>query len=188
MLRDIGFQGGEWIVGMDFPANSMPSLYSPEDVFGVVVRARLDLLVRQGYRLIAIVNGHGAENHIAVLERLAREYTASGPARVMHLLAFTPEATGEYKVGHADALETALMLALDLETVDLTTLPPSGEPLRNVDWAIVDAETFDGQPTTDHTVAPHNDPRRVDAAQGETSLDQSTLWIAEQIRAALKAL
>ena len=32
LLRDLGFEGDEWIVGMDFPGNSLPSLYSPEDV------------------------------------------------------------------------------------------------------------------------------------------------------------
>jgi creatinine amidohydrolase len=46
-LRDLGFNGDEWIVGMDFPRHSMRSLYTQEDVFGIVVRARLDQLVRQ---------------------------------------------------------------------------------------------------------------------------------------------
>src|SRR5437762_10561798 len=71
MLRALGFKGDEWIVGMDFPANSMKSLYTQEDIFGVVVRARLDLLVLQQYRLLVVINGHGAANHLVTLERLA---------------------------------------------------------------------------------------------------------------------
>jgi len=46
-LRDLGFKGDEWIIGMDFPANSMKSLYSMEDVFALVIRARLELVIDQ---------------------------------------------------------------------------------------------------------------------------------------------
>ena len=67
MLRDIGFGGDEWIVGMDFPANAVPSLYYPEEVFAISVREALTRLVELGYREIVIVNGHGAENQIAPL-------------------------------------------------------------------------------------------------------------------------
>src|SRR4051794_30361016 len=74
-LRDLGFKGDEWIVGMDFPHNSMKSLYSMEDVFALVIRARLELVIAQGYKLIVLVNGHGATNHLATLDRLAKEYT-----------------------------------------------------------------------------------------------------------------
>jgi creatinine amidohydrolase len=189
MLRQIGFESGEWIVGMDFPANTVQSLYSPEDIFGVVVRARLDGLVRQGYRLIVIVNGHGAENHVAVLERLAAEYTAASPVQVLSLLAFKPEDSGEFRVGHADALETSLMMALHPESVDLSGLPALPAPLENTRWAVVDAETFAGHPTGDHTVAPHNDPRSASSAeQGAAHLDDTVSWIAGQVRAALAAL
>jgi creatinine amidohydrolase len=186
MLRDVGFEGHEWIVGMDYPLNTVQSLYSPEDIFGVVLRARLDLLVRQEYRLIVVINGHGADNHIAVLDRLAAEYTAAGPARVQHIIAFVPDPDGKYRIGHADAVETALMMALHPASVDLETLPPPPEPLRNVEWAIVDGPTFDGQPTADHTVAPENDPRlNASADIGESVLAYSAEWIAGQIRGAL---
>jgi creatinine amidohydrolase len=189
MLRDIGFEGHEWIVGMDYPANIVQSLYSPEDIFGVVVRARLDLLVRQQYQLIVMINGHGADNHIAVLDRLAAEYTAAGPARVLHIIAFVPDPDGKYRIGHADAVETSLMMALHPESVDLEALPPLPEPLRNVEWAVVDGPTFNGQPTADHTVPPESDPRRGSAADiGETVLAYSAEWIAGQVQAALSDL
>lgn len=183
MLRAIGFDAGAWIVGMDFPANSLKSLYTPEDVFGVVVRARLDLLVRQDYKLIVIVNGHGADNQIATLERLAAEFTAQGPAHVLYTIAFTPgKMDKEEKIGHADALETSLMAALYPDAVDLTTLPASTAPLRNVDWAIVDQDTFEGSPTPDHTVRPESDPRRSTSVEwGEASVNRSAARIAEQV-------
>ena len=54
-------------------------------------------------------------------------------------------------------------------------------PLRNVDHAIVDGDTFDGAPTADFTVRPGQDPRRhtrsdageryVEEAAGETVAD-----------------
>jgi creatinine amidohydrolase len=171
---------------MDYPPNTVQSLYSPEDIFGVVLRARLDLLVRQEYRLIVVINGHGADNHVAVLDRLAAEYTAAGPARVQHIIAFVPDPDGKYHIGHADAVETSLMMALYPGSVDLEVLPPLPDPLRNVDWAVVDGPTFDGQPTVDHTVAPENDPRLNAAAEtGEAILAYSAEWIAEQVRGAL---
>ncbi len=186
MLRSIGLDPDGWVVGMDFPANAVESFYSPEDIFGVVVRARLDLLVRHGYQLIVLLNGHGATNHRAVLDRLAAEYSAAGPARVLHLLAFATDADSGYTVGHADALETSLILALHPESVALDALPPLPEPLHNVDWAVVDAPTFEGQPTPDHTVAPPADPRQAaSAAWGEDLLRQSVAAIAARVRAAL---
>ncbi len=189
MLRAIGFQGDEWIVGMDFPANSMKSLYTVEDIFGVVVRARLDLLVRQHYRLIILVNGHGATNHLAALARLAAEFTVESPARVLLITAFEPDPDGTISIGHADAIETSLMMALYPDAVDLTTLPALPAALKNVDWAIVDGPTFDEHPNADHTLAPQNDPRlNASAPKGTKSLEHSVAWMGEQVRAALSAL
>lgn len=85
-LKDIGFKGDEWVVGMDFPAHSMPSFYVPEDPFGIAVRAYLRLLVKQGYKLIVIVNGHGADNHIKTLKRLASEFTAETDSTVIYTI------------------------------------------------------------------------------------------------------
>ena len=186
-LRNIGFDEGEWIVGMDYPANSMPSMYSQEDIFGIVVRARLELLVKQEYELIVIINGHGAPNHLMTLERLAKEFTAATTSRVLFLTAFVPDADGRYAgIGHADALETSLMMAMYPDSVDMTKLPALPEPLRNQDWAVVDGVTFAGRPNADHTVAPENDPRRNSSAeQGEAALNRHAIWLANQVRAVL---
>ncbi len=189
MLHNIGFRGDEYIVGMDFPPHSMKSLYSQEDIFGIVVRARLDLLVRQQYRLIVIVNGHGAENHMNTLARLAAEYTGESLSRVLFITAFEPEPDGTYAIGHADALETSLMLAMCPDAVDLKTLPALPEPLRNVDWGIVNGSSFGGKPNATHTLAMADDPRAsASIAKGEQVLAEHVTLVADQVRAALKEM
>ncbi len=187
MLRNIGFKEDEWIIGMDSPAHSMKSLYTQEDIFGVVVRARLDLLVRQGYRLIVIINGHGADNHMATLARLAAEFTGTSPARVLFITAFEPNENAS--IGHADALETSIMMAMYPDAVDLNALPALPAPLPNIKFGIVNGATFSGKPNADHTLAPEDDPRReASAERGEKVIRSSVVWIADQVRAALSAL
>jgi creatinine amidohydrolase len=181
-LRNIGFEGDEWIIGMDFPGNSMKGLYSPEDIFGLVVRARLDLLAHRGYKLIVILNGHGAPNHKNTIERLAAEFTANSPTKVVSVMVYPPNNT----VGHADAVETSSIMAIYPDTVDLSTLPALPEPLRNVDWSIVDNETFGGRPTPDHTLRPASDPRQNATPENGARYVQECLdWVAEQVKSAL---
>jgi creatinine amidohydrolase len=183
-LRDIGFKGDEWVVGMDFPANILKSLYCREEFFALLVREMLELLVAQGFQLIVFVNGHGASNHCSVLERLSAEFTARGPARVLPLFAYAGGDGERPGVGHAGLEETSRMMATFPETVDLSTLPPPEQPLYNVEWGIVDSMTFGGQPAEDF--ATRDDPR-VDAtaAEGEISLNRSVRAIVRQVEHAL---
>ena len=85
ILRDKGFENPErlYVLGMDVPKNSMKSFYAREDMFAVIVREHLRLLVQQGYRLIVIVNGHGAWGQTATLERLAVEFSHETPSKVI---------------------------------------------------------------------------------------------------------
>lgn len=186
-LKNLGFKGDEWIIGMDAPVNSMKSLYSMEDVFALVVRARLDLLVQQAYRLIVLVNGHGAANHMATLDRLAKEFSGHGPARVLFNTVFPPPASGSYSIGHAEALETSLMLALYPDSVDINTLPPLPQPIYNVDWGVVDGETFAGNPTPDFTLRPEADPRLSASREwGEAALKEDVARLSQQVAEALR--
>ena len=110
-LKVLGFRGDEsdqWIVGMDFPANSMKSLYSMEDVFALVMRARLELIIDQGYKLIVLVNGHGATNHLLTLDRLAKEYSATTPTHVMLTTAFDPTAVAAGSAADVPARRTGV--------------------------------------------------------------------------------
>ena len=186
-LRELGFNGDEWIIGMDFPHNSMKSLYSMEDIFALVMRARIELLIDQGYKLIVLVNGHGAANHIATLDRLAKEYSGLTAAHVLATIVFDSNPDGTYTIGHAEALETSLVMAIAPESVDLSTLPPLPDPLKNIDWGIVDGETFAGNPTPDFTLRPESDPRlNSSPEQGENALKGDVERLSGQVRAALK--
>ncbi len=164
LLRDLGFNGDEWIVGMDFPANSMRSYYYAEDAFALIVRLTLEQLVAQRYALIVVVNGHGATNQIYQLQRLAAEFSQRGPARVIYT--FDLDAAADDDAGHATITETAALLALRAERVDLDRLPPADWPLSNLEYAIVAAPTFSGQPTPDRAVRASADPRKATSELG----------------------
>lgn len=165
LLRDLGFSGEEWIVGMDFPANNERSYYYAEDAFSIIVRLTLEQLTAHGYRLIVLVNGHGATNQIYQLQRLAAEFTQRGPAKVLYT--FDLDAQTDDDAGHATITETAAILALNADRVDLKCLPPIDQPLPNTAYAIVDAPTFSGQPTPDRTVRALADPRRASPELGQ---------------------
>jgi Uncharacterized protein, putative amidase len=180
MLKNIGFSGDEWIVGMDFPKNCMPSLYASEEVFGVTIREYLRLLVVQGYKLIVMVNGHGGENHINTLERLAREFTETTDSVVIYTFATYTVEEDKHDLGHATQRETDIMLSLHPDSVDLTTLPPKNEKLYNLDYAIVDGEAFEGNPNSDFSV--EFDPRDADAKRGNTVVQHSIEIITEKIK------
>jgi len=181
MLRWLGFEGDEWIVGMDFPANNLPSMYAAEEVFAILVREQLRLSIQMGFHVVAVITGHAAENQIAVLQRLAAEFTATGPARVLVFLPFVTNPEGIMEVGHASRIETAVMMALQPRTVDLSSLPPSSVPLRNVDWAIVDYLTFLGQPTPQRTVRDDDDPRQANDEMGWKTINLAVDQIVSQI-------
>jgi len=185
MLKDIGFSGDEWIVGMDFPANSMKSLYAKEDIFGVVVREYLNMLVDQDYKLIVIVNGHGAENHINVLQRLAKESTAESGCIVHYIMALIVE-EGIHDLGHATNLETSIISYMHPDCVDINELPPKTQPLKNIDYAIVDGETFSGHPNSDYTVT--HDPRNATSEFGCESIDHTVNFLSKEISDIIKQI
>jgi hypothetical protein len=89
MLESLGFKKEDWVVGMDFPTAIWKSHYQPEHLFGLVVAATLEMLIQTGYKLIVMVNGHGAWNQLETLERLARHYSHTTDALVIWKLAFT---------------------------------------------------------------------------------------------------
>ena len=190
VARDLGFSERDYIVGMDFPNNMLKSLYCREEFLALLVRELLDGLLALKYRLIVIVNGHGASNHLETLRRLSTEYTACSPARVLLAPAWLAnDDTFKIGPGHADAAETSLMMALYPERVDMHELPPASEPLRNQDWAVVDAETFRGRPTPDHTVRAEADPRLSASAQlGRQTLARIIDAVEQEVRAALQEI
>jgi creatinine amidohydrolase len=187
MLEDLGFDGGEYIVGMDFPANTLKSLYVREEYLALLLRELLDRLIGLEYRLIVFVNGHGAANQLGTLERLSTELSATSPARVVLTNAWSGEALPQ--AAHAGASETAVIMALYPDSVDLTQLPKLPEPLRSRDWAIVDGETFAGRPTPDFTLRPAADPRLEATPElGQRILTSAVDGVVEAVQTALDAL
>jgi creatinine amidohydrolase len=182
-LGVLGFQDHERIVGMDFPANSVKSLYFEESAFGITVRAVVRGLKQMPVRLIVLLNGHGAVNHQQVLERIAHEETESGAVDVLFLPAWTPPAPPQLGPGHADRWETAIMLAVAADHVALSRLPARDRPLPYRDFGIVDGLAFDGHPSPGFAVPESADPRLADRAEGERIVAQEIEWIAREIQA-----
>ena len=115
----------------------------------------LNQLAQHGFKLIVVVNGHGATNQIDTLQRLIAEFNARGAARWLY--AFTLDYVTT-EAGHATLTETAAIIALDRARVDLSALPQIDQPISIPAFGIANAITFSGQPTPDHTVHPEADP------------------------------
>lgn len=166
-LRKLGFTGDEKIIGMDFPGNSIKSMYWPPELFEAVIRQHIEFLNRMGYELIVLMNGHGADRQLEILERLSAEYTECGPARVITMLTLFDDCqTG---IGHAGLAETAIMQAVCPQGVELDALPPKPEKLYNIQFAIVDNETFVSGPNEDYSV--RYDPRDATPQLGEQLIE-----------------
>jgi creatinine amidohydrolase len=188
MLNWLGLDPESYVVGMDFPANSLPSLYCSEEILALLVREQLNLAVKFGFRLIVIVTGHAATNQIEVLQRLAAEFNGNKLARVIVVLPFVTNPSGIMEVGHASRIETSVMQALYPHTVRLENLPPLPEPLRNADWAVVDYETFLGSPTPDRTIHEHDDPRLADPERGHQTIQLAVSQIVSLVQKELEAI
>lgn len=180
MLKNIGFKGEEWVVGMDHPNNSMLSLYSPEDIFGLIVREYLRMLVKQNFRLIVIISGHGAENQLNTLERLAKEFSAETKSTVISYMALPSFIEEEPLIGHASKTETSILSFLYPECVDLNKLPSRSKKLYNLDYAIVDGKTFNNEPAEDFSV--REDPRDSTIEFGEKAFNLTVSEISSSIK------
>lgn len=184
--RDLGFSESDYVVGMDFPNNIIPSLYCREEYFALLVRELLDRLVRLQYQLIVIVNGHGALNQVQTLERLAKEFTATTSTTVLFQMAWAIGGTFELGYGHADVWETSLMMAHFPASVDLTALPPASEPMHVYDFAIVDSDTFRGRPQPEYLLPAEVDPRlHASAERGWRDFERAVGEAEAAVRAAL---
>jgi creatinine amidohydrolase len=190
MLESLGFQKGDWVVGMDFPTAIWKSHYQPEHLFGLVVAATLEMLIATGYKLIVLVNGHGAWNQLETLERLARHYSHSTDAQVVWKLAFTLDISEKNLAGHADLFETSLMLYFEQavfggqKLVDLGTLPPRQVPIHYKDFSIVDGPGFSGKPSPDKVTA--TDPRDATAEKGRQVFEETVKMYVELAEEALR--
>ena len=162
---------------MDFPNNSVKSMYWPEELFRAIITQQVLFLSETGFQTIVIVNGHGADNQIAALDELAETLSQqTGVQVIAQFVLFDDCGIG---VGHAGLLETSVMMATVPDSVDLSALPSKPEKLKNTDFAIVDSETFAYGGNEDFTV--RYDPR-------DASADTGRRIIAYEIERCIEAL
>lgn len=170
MLEGLGFKSTDWIVGMDFPSALWRSHYYQEQIFGLVLASKIEMLIDHGYKVLVIVNGHGAVNHLETIGRLSKHYSSTTDSLVVWGLALPDEITEKNLVGHADIYEISLMMYYQTligsdSIVDLNTLPPKNIPIRYPDFSIVDGPGFSENPDPDHIV--RTDPRDASTELGE---------------------
>ena len=182
MLKNIGFKGDEYIVGMDFPENTLKSLYFKEEIFSLILRNYLELIIDVWeFKNIVIVNGHGAENHKAVIERLKNEFCATRNVKILHIMPMLDFVYGIFHSGHATKEETETLMAYYPESIDLKKLPERPIPLYNTKYAIVDDPTFNGKPSKDFTVREEEDPRDSDRERGKAIFEETIRQLKEFI-------
>ncbi|MFB0545883.1 MAG: creatininase family protein [Anaerolineae bacterium] len=188
ILECLGFRREDYIEGMDFPKNSIASAYLREETFALVVRDTLNILFqRMKFWRVLIVNGHGAYNQAEVLDRLCTEFNnaVSTGKRVIWVYPGFPRSPVAGTIGHATSQESSMLAATWPFCVDLSRLPPTGK-LKNVDYAVVDGETFDGVPTEDHTLREAQDPRtHTNAEWGREIIEQAVREVVEEVKAVL---
>ncbi len=191
MLESLGFAAGDWIVGMDFPTAIWKSHYCAEHIFALAVASTVEMLIGTGYRVIFLVNGHGAWNHRETLERLARHYTHTTGALVAWRMAFTRDVSEEVHVGHADLCETSLMMHYQKQAfgrddiVDIGQLPGREVPLRYRDFSIVDGQGFSRSPSPGRVT--QSDPRDATAGLGSTVFDETVEMLVTAAAEALRS-
>lgn len=180
-VRALGFEGDERIIGMDFPDNPVKSVYIEEGAFAVIIREIIKRIKQDPYRLVVIVNGHGAPNHVRTLRRLAAEESDPPRVRVVYETASGP-AVLPLDPGHAERGETAFIMSAVPHGVDVNTLPPLQTSLRYRDYGIVNGAAFDGHPTPDFTVPRDSDPRYATREEGAAILTREVERLVLQVR------
>lgn len=157
-LRNIGFSNTtQHIIGMDFPDNTLKSLYMGADVVSIVIKEHLRLLVRQGYKLIVLLSAHGAQTQGILIDEICKEFTDTTGSKVINGLKWMLDHSEMAKtIGHANISEASLMMYLT-DDVELSELPDKNIKLKYTDWGILDASTIDGKDSGDHCVI--HDPR-----------------------------
>jgi creatinine amidohydrolase len=184
VIDALGLPPEERFLGVDFPHNSLKSHYCKEEVFGLMVRERLDWLIANGYNVAAVINGHGGRNQVATTFRLAEEYTATQGLKVLCGWPSPVDESGVLRWGHATSEEASLWMIVQPDCLDLSELPPAGEPLLCREYAVIDIDTFSGNPTPDRTA--RNDPRTEASVEfGNAKLDLAAAQLAERVSVAL---
>ncbi len=190
MLESLGFKRSDWVVGMDFPAAIWKSHYYQEHLFALVVAGAVEMLIEGGYKVIVLVNGHGAWNQLETLDRLAKHYSHTTDSMVVWRLAFTLDVSEKNLAGHADLFETSMMMyyqeaVYGTDTiVDLSQLPDRSVPIHYPDFSIVDGAGFSENPSPGRVV--QTDPRDSTADKGKKIFEDTVQVFVQIAEEALK--
>ncbi len=182
-LQYRGFKGDERVIGMDFPAFPLPSLYIDDCVLGLVLHEVVRGLKRQQFKTIVLVNGHGGPNHIATLNRVAMEETE--PGKVAVVVARVANSGFLPRGGHAERYEVGAVMAIDRETVDLSMLPPKTARIYSQEYGVLDGPQCRGNPLPDYSIRDEQDPRDATVEEGREDLDFAAHRIAKAAQEAL---
>lgn len=176
-LDHVGLPATERVMGMDYPGNPVKSTYVDESIVGLLARDLVRFLKSEPYRVVVIVNGHGAENHQRTLRRIAEEETEPDGVVVRYVTAWTPPEAPAHDPGHADRYETSILMALEQQHVDVGQLPAPPEKLPYQDFGIVNGAAFDGHPEPDLAVPDRCDPRHSTPEEGISLVNQEVTRI-----------
>jgi creatinine amidohydrolase len=180
-LGALGLEGDERVLGMDFPGFPVKSLYFEESVLGITVREFVRKLKAEPYRLIVLVNFHGAGNHRHTLERVALEETDEPRVRVMLPALGNRPRPADMDPGHAEKWETEIVMALEEQHVQIGALPPLDVPLPYAQFGIVEGRAFAGNPPPDCVLSRNADPRYADRQEGLALVENIVSFIAQTV-------
>jgi len=182
ILKAKGFDNADnlYIKGMDVPKNCLKSMYAREEIFALMVRENLRMLVEMGYKLIVIVNGHGAWGQTGSLRRLCVEFSNETPSKVITMMP-NPQKEGEPELdfGHGCQVETSFMCYLRPDDTDLSALPPRDVPLKYTDYGIADDFVFEGKSSENDCVV--FDPRDASYEFGEKLVNIAIDHVVETV-------
>ena len=168
ILAAKGFENADdmYVLGMDLPKNTVPSFYAREEIFALMIREYLRMLVNLKYKLIVIVNGHGAWGQRDSLERLAIEFSHETGSKVIQMMAdIQPKDMETVDYGHGTLVEASTICYIRPDDVDMSKYPPRDVKLKYTDWGIADDCVFELKPSEDKCVI--HDPRDANAELGE---------------------
>jgi creatinine amidohydrolase len=185
-LGALGFTDDERIFGMDFPGNAVKSLYYEESAFGLAVRELVRGLKADPFRLIVLMNFHGAGNHRQTLQRIAVEETVAAQVHVVLHPSGNRPRPPDMDPGHAERWETSMVLAVAEEHVQLSALPPLPEPLPYPDYGIVEGQAFAGHPAPDFVLPRAADPRYSSREEGARIIEAIVDFTVEEVRRQLQ--
>lgn len=187
LLKNLGFKPADHIVGMDFPSALWKSHYYSEHIFALTIASIIEKLIDNRYKLIIIINGHGARDQVEVLTRLSKHYSNTTDCHIVSDIAIADEYLG----GHADLYETSLMIYYRNKynlgnIIDLSELPEKDIPIHYPDFSIVDRAGFSKNPDPDRII--REDPRSASEEIGKDIFEKTVQKFIDITKNALKKL